>query len=137
MPLSIGAQRYHGSDISDTSRVYGGRGFGYNYDPIGNRTSASETIGGESLVKSYTANELNQYTAIANPDAVGLRGDATNTATVTVNGNNMGQLIALAKKSNPDLQMPPDEADDKPISSEYQGTTSSCILRYSALLSDS
>ncbi|NLB68989.1 MAG: RHS repeat-associated core domain-containing protein [Lentisphaerae bacterium] len=38
-------------------------------------------------MKSYTANALNQYTAIANPDAVGLRGSATNTATVKVNGN--------------------------------------------------
>ena len=37
-------------------------------------------------MKAYTANALNQYTAIANPDAVGLRGSATNTATVTVNG---------------------------------------------------
>ena len=35
-------------------------------------------------MKTYAANELNQYTAIANPDAVGLRGTATNTATVTV-----------------------------------------------------
>ena len=80
-----GAQRYHGTDISDTSTVYGGRQFGYVYDPIGNRTSASETIGGETLAKTYTANALNQYTVIANPDAVGLRGDATNTAVVTVN----------------------------------------------------
>jgi RHS repeat-associated protein len=83
----IGAQRYHGTDVSDTSKVYGGRGFGYNYDPIGNRTTATEIIGGETLAKSYTANALNQYTTIANPDAVGLRGSATNTATVTVNGN--------------------------------------------------
>ena len=81
-----GAQRYHGTDVSDTSTVYGGRQFGYEYDPIGNRISASETIGGETLAKAYTANALNQYTAIANPDAVGLRGDATNTAIVTVNG---------------------------------------------------
>ena len=51
------------------------------------RRTATETIGGEVLTKSYTANALNQYTAIANPDAVGLRGSATNTATVTVNGN--------------------------------------------------
>ncbi len=66
------------TDVSETSKVYGGREFGYNYDPIGNRTTASETIGGETLVKTYAANELNQYTAIANPDAVGLRGNATN-----------------------------------------------------------
>ena len=36
-------------------------------------------------VRTYTANALNQYTAIANPGAVGLLGDATNTAVVTVN----------------------------------------------------
>ena len=83
----IGAQRYHGTNPADTSRPFGGRGFGYDYDPIGNRLSASETIGGETLVKTYAANELNQYTSIANPVAVGLRGTATNTATVTVNGD--------------------------------------------------
>ena len=83
----IGAQRYHGTDVTDTSKVYGGRGFGYAFDPIGNRTSATETVGGETLTKTYVANELNQYTSIANPAAVGLRGSATNTATVTVNGN--------------------------------------------------
>ncbi len=49
----IGAQRYHGTDVSDTSRPFGGRGFGYDYDPIGNRLSATETIGGETLAKSY------------------------------------------------------------------------------------
>ena len=38
-------------------------------------------------MKTYAANELNQYTSIANPVAVGLRGTATNTATVTVNSN--------------------------------------------------
>ena len=38
-------------------------------------------------MKSCAANELNQYTSIANPVAVGLRGVATNTATVTVNGD--------------------------------------------------
>ena len=85
---------------SDTSKVYGGRGFGYNYDPIGNRTSASETIGGETLVKTYAANELNQYTSIANPVAVGLRGVATNTATVTVNGKKkLGQILGSAPLS--------------------------------------
>ena len=80
-----GAQRYHGTDTADTSKVYGGRQFGYAYDPIGNRISASETIGGQILSKSYVANELNQYTTINNPTAAGLRGSVTNGATVTVN----------------------------------------------------
>lgn len=42
-------------------------------------------------MKTYATNELNQYTAIVNPDAVGLRGSATNTATVTVNGNGVSR----------------------------------------------
>ena len=80
-----GAQRHHGTDTADTSKIYGGRQFGYAYDPIGNRISATETIGGQILSKSYAANELNQYTTINNPAAVGLRGSVTNGATVTVN----------------------------------------------------
>jgi len=92
----IGAQRYHGTDVADTSQPYGGREFGYAYDPIGNRTSATETIGGEVLTKSYTANAVNQYTAIANPNAVGLRGSATNSSTVTVNGNAVSRDTIVA-----------------------------------------
>ena len=37
--------------------------FGYLYDDIGNRTSSTE--GG--VTRAYTANNLNQYTAITNP----------------------------------------------------------------------
>ena len=38
-------------------------------------------------MSSYTANELNQYTQRTVPGYAGVRGSATNTATVTVNGN--------------------------------------------------
>ena len=81
----VAGRRYYGSDISDTSAPYGGRVFEYDYDPIGNRTAASEQVGGATLTRSYTANALNQYTSIANPDAVGLRGETVSNATVTVN----------------------------------------------------
>ena len=82
----IGSQRFYGSDIDDLSRPVTGRTFGYGYDPIGNRVSSFEDAGGERLTTTYTANELNQYTAIQNPGAVPLRGDAKREAVVTVNG---------------------------------------------------
>ena len=78
----ISGKRYYGSD---TARPYGGRDFGYQYDAIGNRLTATEEVGNATLTHSYAANELNQYTAINNPMAVGLRGEAISNATVTVN----------------------------------------------------
>ena len=82
----IGSQRFYGSDISDLSRPVTGRTFGYGYDPIGNRVFSFEDVGGERLSTTYSVNELNQYTAIQNPGAVPLRGDAKREAVVTVNG---------------------------------------------------
>jgi RHS repeat-associated protein len=60
----------------------------YAYDPIGNRISATEYDHEDNaLVSSYTANELNQYEQRTVPGYAGVRGSATNTATVTVNRN--------------------------------------------------
>ena len=83
----IGSQRFYGADINDLSRPVTGRTFGYGYDPIGNRVSSFEDAGGQRLTTTYTANELNQYTAIQNAAAVPLRGDAERDAVVTVNGD--------------------------------------------------
>ncbi len=81
----VSGQRYYGTDSADTSTPYGGRAFGYDYDAIGNRITATDQIGGATLTRTYTANALNQYTSIGNPAAVGLRGEAVSNATVTVN----------------------------------------------------
>lgn len=83
----IGSQRFYGSDIDDLSRPVTGRSFGYGYDPIGNRVTSFEDVGGERLTTTYTANKLNQYTAIQTTGAVPLRGDAKRDAVVTVNGD--------------------------------------------------
>ena len=83
----IGSQRFYGSDIDDLSRPVTGRTFGYGYDPIGNRVYSYEDAGGERHTTTYTANELNQYSAIQNARAVPLRGDAKRDAVVTVNGD--------------------------------------------------
>ena len=54
------------SQLSSAVKSVGGTptdAFGYLYDDIGNRTSSTE--GG--VTRAYTANNLNQYTAITNP----------------------------------------------------------------------
>ena len=71
------------------------RGFShdYAYDPIGNRTSSTEYDHEDhARVSSYTANELNQYEQRTVPGYAGVRGSATNNATVTVNGNSAWRL---------------------------------------------
>ncbi len=55
------------------------RGFDYDYayDPIGNRTSATDyDEQGNALVLSYSANALNQYTHCTVPGYAVLRGEA-------------------------------------------------------------
>lgn len=83
------SQRYHGIDVSNTSTPFGGRHFNYTYDSIGNRVSSAETIGGETLTRDYMTNKRNQYATIMNPAGIGLRGEASMDATVTVNENSV------------------------------------------------
>ena len=74
--------------VNDANQEVRGFSHDYAYDPIGNRTSATEYDHEENaLVSSYTANALNQYSQRTVPGYAGVRGSATNTATVTVNGN--------------------------------------------------
>ena len=64
------------------------RGFDYDYDydPIGNRISATDyDEQGNALVSSYTANALNQYTSRTVPGYAALRGEAATNAIVTIN----------------------------------------------------
>ncbi|MCK6486669.1 MAG: hypothetical protein L6R00_21375 [Phycisphaerae bacterium] len=58
------AKRYTGGTLENPSNPVYTRHFGYDYDPIGNRESYQI---GQGTVTTYTANELNQYSATANP----------------------------------------------------------------------
>jgi RHS repeat-associated protein len=72
---------------SDATPVAGEQ-FGYTFDDIGNRTATQaggDASGLNLRSASYSANTLNQYTSRTVPAAVDILGDATNTATVTVN----------------------------------------------------
>jgi RHS repeat-associated protein len=65
-----------------------GQQFDYVFDDIGNRKTASRSGGAGGLnarTSSYSVNALNQYTSRTVPGWVSLSGEATNTATVTVN----------------------------------------------------
>jgi YD repeat-containing protein len=80
-----GARRYW----PDWSPVSGQR-FGYDYDNIGNRKSASaggDTNGANWRTISYTANALNEYTSITTPGYKDICGAAIATNSVAVNGN--------------------------------------------------
>ena len=60
--------------------------FDYAYDPIGNRTSATEyDESGAPLFAEYAANSLNQYTQRTVPGYAAVRGEADTNAFVTVN----------------------------------------------------
>ena len=78
------------SEVTSARRAIGGaevRGFAYDYayDPIGNRTSATEyDESGAPLVAEYAANELNQYAARTVPGYAAVRGEAPTNAFVTV-----------------------------------------------------
>ncbi len=49
----------------------GGDEFAYAYDAIGNRLRSSATVAGRQTSSTYTANALNQYTALVAASAVG------------------------------------------------------------------
>ena len=86
------------SEVASARRYNGAtkvRGFShdYAYDPIGNRTSSTEYDHEDNaLVSSYAANALNQYEQRTVPGYAGVRGSATNNATVTVNGTSAWRL---------------------------------------------
>lgn len=77
-------QTWQGSNPSDSSNPVAARNFGYAFDNIGNRASASV----DGTADTYSANNLNQYTSRGHYPGVTVTGLAPASATVTINGNN-------------------------------------------------
>jgi RHS repeat-associated protein len=87
----IGARHYW-PDMYPVS----GQHFGYDYDNIGNRESASSggDINGWNLrTASYEVNNLNQYTTITTPGYKDITGAALATNTVTVNSGTADRKV--------------------------------------------
>jgi hypothetical protein len=61
-----------------------GQQYGYNFDNIGNRTTAQSGSVGSTV--SYTVNSLNEYSGITTPGSKDIIGLAVATSAVTVNG---------------------------------------------------
>ncbi len=57
----------------------------YSFDEIGNRLSSGGGLHPLNQSKTYTPNQLNQYTQITNPNTIVLTGQADPAATVTIN----------------------------------------------------
>ena len=72
--------------FTSNNTVIAGWDAAYNYDHIGNRNPSNGMTDG-GINTGYTSNNLNQYTAIANPATYHIKGKyATGTPTVTVDG---------------------------------------------------
>lgn len=79
--LVSSATRVGAAATVDAAAALAGRGFGYDFDPIGNRTA--EKLDGTSY--AYTPNSLNQYTGRATPATLGVSGIANRSGGATVN----------------------------------------------------
>ena len=101
---------YNGrNEVVSARRTLGGSpvaGFDedFAYDPIGNRVSATDyDETGAARTSTYTANNLNQYTARTVPGWASVRGFADADATVAVNGNPAYMVgRAVPSAPNPD-----------------------------------
>ncbi len=74
--------------MSEHQKPVAGQQFGYGYDNIGNRQTASfggDVNGWNLRQSSYTANSLNEYTSITTPGYQNILGLAFATNSVTVN----------------------------------------------------
>lgn len=79
-----------------------GQQFEYGFDDIGNRKTAAvggDNVGANLRYTSYAANNLNQYTSRDVPGFVNVIGSASNTATVTLWGDN-GAFSATVRKGD-------------------------------------
>ncbi|HEX2855460.1 MAG TPA: hypothetical protein VHO24_19650, partial [Opitutaceae bacterium] len=86
------AQSYHGSNPANTSSPVAGRGFGYVFDNIGNRTSSS-TVGAnlsDIRTTTYANNNLNQVATRTAPASSDVTGLAPTAATITINSSSSG-----------------------------------------------
>ena len=73
-----------------TGKVIPGQSFGYTFDDIGNRLTATE--GMPQMLFNYTANNVNQYTQRTVPGIVPVTGSAATDATVSVKDVDSGQV---------------------------------------------
>ena len=107
-----------------TSASMGANNYGYQYDAIGNRQSASNT----TEVVSYTANALNQYTQISDggviTPAYDLDGNLTSNGPWTFAWDGENRLVAAASNGMQVVQNTYDDQSRRISKITSAGTTS-------------
>ena len=92
----------------------------YAYDPIGNRTSATDyDEQGNPLVSTYSANALNQYTSRTVPGYAAICGEAATNATITVNERPVWRIGQERLLPNMAAGQPPPEKSGGHTTCEY------------------
>jgi RHS repeat-associated protein len=81
----VSSRSYHGQTLGDVSYPVAGRGYGFDFDSLGNRVKSSV----DDRETTYSVNNLNQLKARTTPGKVEVSGLAPTASTVQANGQNV------------------------------------------------
>ena len=105
-------------------------------DPIGNRVTSSSTETGTAVTRNYTANQLNQYTAIDNPTAAPTYDDDGNTVSCPLPSGNWTMTwdaenrLIVAEKTGQRLEFKYDYASRRVEKKVIEGETTTKTERF-------
>jgi len=108
--------------------------FGFDYDQIGNRKTYDTTESGSDVQSVYTANNLNQYTAVTNPTNNPTYDEDGNMLSMTLNSGswtntfNAENRIIAQEKSDARLEYVYDYMGRRVEKKVYSGSTGSWTL---------
>jgi len=108
--------------------------FGFDYDQIGNRKTYDTTESGSNVQSVYSANNLNQYTAVTNPSQSPTYDDDGNMLTMTLasgswtNTFNAENRIIAQEKSDARLEYVYDYMGRRVEKKVYSGSTGAWTL---------
>jgi RHS repeat-associated protein len=108
--------------------------YGFAFDPIGNRLTSTSKETGAPITRSYTANNLNQYTAIDNPTVSPSYDDDGNMTSLPISSgtwdcswNAENRLIAM-EKADKRLEFAYDYMGRRVEKKTYTGSSGNWIL---------
>ena len=111
-------------------------GYSFAFDPIGNRLTSASKETGTTVTRSYTSNNINQYTAIDNPTAAptyDFDGNITSMPSFAESGTwsltwDAENRLVLAEKSDAKLEFKYDYVGRRVEKKIYSGSTGNWTL---------
>lgn len=101
MTVDDSTQTYGYDDVYRLTSVSGARSHTYDYDDVGNRETAAGTLNGASYSYSYTANSLNQYSAVSGVNyTYDSRGNLTGDGVKTYAYEQENRLVSVSGGGN-------------------------------------